>query len=296
MKNLDLYRIFREVAYAGSFSEAARNLYISQPAVSQAIGQLEEELGRKLFARSRKGAHLTQEGRMLYEHVNAALGMLEAGEEQFERMRLLQEGKLAIGAGDTISEHFLLPYLKLFQEEYPGIALQVINRTSGEELELLKAGKIDVAFVNLPLEDGEIEVSECMQIHDRFVASEKYFLLKDQTLTLSQVAGLHLVMLETLANSRRYVDRFFQDHGVTLKPEIELGAHDLMVEFARMGIGVACVTEEFAGEYLDNGELFALKLEKEIPPRGIGICTLAGRIPSFALETFKNLFNRTRPD
>ena len=287
MVDLELYRVFCEVARAGSFSQAARGLYITQSAVSQAIRQLENQLARSLFVRGRRGAVLTAEGNMLYEHIAPALGMIHTGEERLERMRKLQEGELSIAANDTLSEHFLLPFLERFHASYPNVRIQVVNRTSGQAAALLRSGNVDLALANLPLPDADdIEAVECMAVNDVFVASEKFAELRGRSLNPQELAACPLVMLERLSNSRRYVDEFFLKNGVRLAPEIELGAHDLLLEFAAIGLGVACVIREFAQSRFLGGRLFELQLAKPVPERAVGLCTLKGMTPSFAAEQF----------
>lgn len=284
--NLELYRVFREVALSGSFSQAAQRLFITQSAVSQSVAQLERQLDRKLFTRSRRGVALTPEGKVLCEHVSTALNAITLGEEKLERMRHLQEGELSIGAGDTISAHYLLPYLEQFHSSHPQIRLKVVNRTSGQAAALLKSGAIDLAFVNLPLDEPELAITQCMRVHDIFVASPKFAHLAGRKLGADELADYCLIMLETLSNSRRYVDDFFLRQGVRINPEIELGAHDLLLDFARIGLGIACVTQEFSTTYLQSGSLFALELKTPIPARSIGLCSLASATPSFAAEAF----------
>lgn len=287
MVDLELYRVFCAVADAGSFSQAARELYITQSAVSQTVRQLEGQLSRPLFVRGRRGAALTAEGKTLYEHIAPALTMIRTGEERLERMRQLREGELTIGANDTLSEHFLLPYLERFHAGYPGVRIRVVNRTSRQAIALLRSGKLDLALTNLPLTDvDDVETTECMQVHDVFVASEKFSALRGKKMALQELAACPLVMLERLSNSRRYIDEFFLQSGVQLAPEIELGAHDLLLEFAVIGLGVACVIREFAQEHLKSGKLFELELASPAPPRAVGLCTLKGMTPSFAAERF----------
>ena len=286
---LELYRVFEKVALEGSFSKAAKELFITQSAVSQSIFQLEAQLGQPLFVRSKGGAVLTPAGVTLLEHISSALGLITAGEERLEKMRHLQAGELSIGASDTLSEHYLLPYLELFHSTYPEIKLKVINRTSGQAVALLKSGKIDLAFVNLPLNEPELNITPCLAVHDIFVASLKYAHLREHPLSPKELSESHIIMLETISNSRRYVDEFFLEQGVRLEPEIELGAHDLLLEFARIGLGVSCVIEEFCGRYLESGELFALPLKRPVPPRFVGLCRLAGVSPSISAEAFMRL-------
>ncbi|HOF94710.1 MAG TPA: LysR family transcriptional regulator, partial [Clostridia bacterium] len=143
--DLELYRVFCTAARCGSLSHAARELYISQPAVSQAMRRLEESLGCSLFTRTSRGITLTSEGKMLYSYADKAVRLLYAAEDKLNRMQTLQSGGLMIGASDTLCQFFLLPYLKRFHYEYPEVQLQVTNRTTPETIELLKIGKVDIA-------------------------------------------------------------------------------------------------------------------------------------------------------
>ena len=223
---------------------------------------------------------------MLYSYADKAVSLISAAEDKLNRMRTLQSGGLMIGASDTLWQFFLLPYLEKFHSQYPEVQLQVTNRTTPETVELLKIGKVDIALVNLPIEDSALSVRECLQVHDVFVASERFAHLKDQPVTLEALSREPLVLLEQASNSRKYLDDFCGLSGITLHPEIELGAHSLLVEFARIGLGIACVTREFAADALKHGELFELTLEKPMPPRAIGLISLEGVPLSAAADRF----------
>ena len=292
MAQLDLYRVFRQVAHSGSFSAAARELYISQPAVSQAIAQLEQGLGHPLLIRGRRGIRLTPEGEMLLGYVDAGLDMLAAGEEKLLRLEQLQEGELSIGASDAVSAHYLLPLLARFKASYPGVRLQVWNRTTQQALHLLRSGRVDMAFVNLPCQQEDLEIRECTAVHDVFVASPasaRFAPLSRTALTPEELARQPLVMLERQSLSRVYVDDFFLSQGVKLVPEIELGAHDLLLEFAQVGLGVACVIQEFSRRPLESGALFQLPLVVPVPVRGVGLCTVKNHPVSAASRRFAQL-------
>lgn len=274
--DLELYRVFCTVARCGSLSHAARELYISQPAVSQAMRRLEDSLSCSLFTRTSRGITLTSEGRMLYSYADKAVSLVTAAEDKLNRMRTLQSGGLMIGASDTLCQYFLLPYLERFHAEYPEVQLQVTNRTTPETVELLKIGKVDIALVNLPVEDDALCVRECLTVHDVFVAADRFEHFKGQKISLDMLAREPLVLLEQASNSRKYLDAFAAHQGVTLHPEIELGAHSLLVEFARIGLGIACVTSEFAKDHLAAGELFEVELDPPMPSRAIGLISLDG--------------------
>jgi DNA-binding transcriptional LysR family regulator len=272
--SLELYRIFDAAARTRSFSEAARELYISQSAVSQAVRQLESAAGTRLFIRSGRGTELTAEGRLLSGYVSSALALIGQGENRLQELRELSEGELRIGAGDTAARWFLLPAIQSFHEAYPNIVLKMTNRTSTETLALLRAGRIDVGFVNLPLEAEGITFDSCMDIHDVFVAGEKFGRLRGRVLSPAELASYPLIMLEKRSNSRSYVDKYFLSRGVALQPQLELGAHHLLLDYAEIGLGIACVIREFSAHALGRGGMFELEQDEPVPGRAIGACWL----------------------
>ena len=283
---LELYRVFKEVAEAGNITAAAQTLFISQSAVSQSIKQLEAELQTRLFARNSRGVTLTADGRMLYEYVRSAMGLLETGEEKLSQSRDLQMGHLTIGASDTVTSQFLLPYLDRFHRQYPAIHIQIISGRSHKVLGLLQSGKVDIAFASTPQEGASLETFPCLATHSIFVAGAEYPCDFDHVYTLEEIARFPLILLERKASSRLYLEKYFLAHGVSLSPEIELGARSLLVDLARIGFGVAGVTREFVTAELESGAIRQLKTDFEIPPRSVDMCTLRDVPPSAATARF----------
>ncbi|WP_454053097.1 LysR family transcriptional regulator [Clostridium sp. Marseille-Q7071] len=274
INKLDLYKIFCQVAECESFSKASKILYMTQPAVSQAIMQLEKELDIRLFTRTPKGVNLTKEGQLLYEYTSSAINLISVGEKKLEEVKNLMVGDLQIGVGDTISRYFLLPFLEKFHSKYPNIKLKIINRTTLELCDMLKSGEIDIAIGNLPIKDSSLEIRKCIDIKDVFVCGEKYKEKLSEPISLEELAELPLILLETNSNSRLYVEKYMLSKGIKMKPEIELGSHELLLEFAKINLGISCVIKEFSQEYLKNGLLYEVRLTEEIPKRSIGICFL----------------------
>ena len=268
--NAELYRVFDEVAKAGTFSGAAAALGITQPAVSQAVRQLEDVLEAKLFLRSSRGVTLTQEGELLHGYVRSAMGLLREGEERLGKLRSLSAGEIRIGAGDTVSKWFLLPMIERYHRSFPDVKVSITNRTSDRTLELIRSGALDIGFVNMPISERGFIFEECFPVHDIFIAGERFSQLKDTPVTPEELARYPLIMLERASNSRRRVDRHFLSNGVALRPEIELGSHDLLSEYAKIGLGIACVTKEFVD--LENSGLFEIKLTNPVPRRSIAVC------------------------
>lgn len=288
---LELYRVFREVAEENSISAAARNLYISQSAVSQSIRQLEDQLGVRLFARGPRGVALTGEGRLLYDYVRSAMSLLQNGEDKISQTRALLMGELVIGSSDTVTKCYLLPYLQRFHREYPAIRLKVMNGTSYEVLEMLHSGQVDIAFASTPEEHTNLNLLHCLDTHNIFIASSDYDCSFDRIYTLNELSRFPLILLERKSSARRFLEKFFVQNGITLKPEIELGSHDLLVYLAQIGLGVACVTREFVLPALAEGSIRELRTSPSIPGRSVSVCTLRDVTPTPAAEQFLRSFS-----
>ena len=186
---LELYRVFKEVAEVGNITAAAQALYISQSAVSQSIKQLEHDLQTRLFARNSRGVTLTAEGQMLYEYVRSAMGLLETGEEKLSQTRELQMGKLIIGASDTVTSQFLLPYLDSFHKQHPAIHIQIVSGRSHKVLGLLRSGKVDIAFASTPTDTSSLDIHPCFSTHAIFVAGAEYPCDFDHVYSLEEIAA-----------------------------------------------------------------------------------------------------------
>jgi DNA-binding transcriptional LysR family regulator len=293
ISKLDLYKVFCMVGKRESFSKAAKDLYMTQPAVSQAIRQLERELDTRLFNRTPKGVSLTHEGSLLFEYVHSAINLIEVGEEKILEFKNLTTGELKIGVGDTISRYFLLPYLEDFHNKYPNIKFKIVNGTTLEICSQLKSGEVDIAVCNLPIDDPSLELRPCFDIQDTFVCGEKYKNILSKPLGLHELIKWPLIFLEPKSNSRKYVEDYILSKGIRISPEFELGSHELLLEFAKINLGVACVTKEFSLEYLNKGLVYEVKLTEEIPKRSIGVCYLKSVPLSRASTRFvKNLENR----
>lgn len=283
---LDLYKVFCQVVKNESFSKAAKDLYMTQPAVSQSIMQLERELDIRLFNRTPKGVSLTNEGTLLFDYINSAMNLIKIGEEKIVEFQNLTIGELKIGAGDTISKYYLIPFLEKFHKRYPNIKFKIINSTTLELCSLIKSGDIDIAICNLPIEDPSIESKSCLEVKDIFVCGEKYKNLCEEEIYLQDIANYPLIFLEPNSNSRKYVEKFMLSNGIKISPEFELGSYDLLLEFAKINLGLACVVKEFSKEYLEDGTLYEVKLKEEIPKRSIGVCYLNSVPMSIASTKF----------
>lgn len=295
MVNLELYKVFYTVAKCGSLTKAAEELYISQPAVSQAIKQLETQLGGQLFNRTHKGMELTETGgKQIFDTVEKALKLFDEAEKKYLELKDTATGVIRICASDTVSTHFLLPFIKEYHEKYPEVNLILENGTSQETIELLKNNKGDVGFVNLPVDDRDINlVDTVMHLHDTFVASDKFSSLKDKIVDLKTLQDYPLLMLELSSATRQAIVSFAHSQGVHLHPEIELSSLELMTSFAKNGIGIACIPKEFVKhELTEEKSLFEIKTNPNLPTRAIGLAVPKDVELTFAVKEFVNMIKR----
>ncbi len=266
--NLEYYKVFYHVATELSITGAAKRLCISQPAVSQAMKQLEQELGIELFTRRAKGVSLTRAGTLLFSYIGEGYETILAGEKQLEKMMNLEYGEVRIGASDMTLQFYLLPYLERFHQLYPEIKVTVTNAPTPQTIDHLNQGRIDFGVVTMPVEvDSQFDIFQVRKIQDVFVAGDKFRKLEGLTLSYDALMDLPLICLEGKTSTRSYVEDFLHTMNIEVKPEFELATSDMIVQFTMRNLGVGCVVEDFALKQLENGELFELQFEEDIPKR-----------------------------
>lgn len=297
-QNLSSYWIFYTVANAGNISKAAKELYISQPAISKSIQKLEESLNCKLFSRSSRGVILTEEGSLLYDHVREAFETLGAGEEKLKRSIELGVGHLKIGVSSTLCKYMLLPYLKEFIRRYPHISISINCQSTNDTLKLLDDNKIDIGLIGKPDNLKNINFYFLENIEDTFVATSEYIhnlnmrgIKNDEILENST-----LMLLDKNNMSRKYIDDYFQDNEITIADSIDISNMDLLIDFAKIGVGIACVIKSFVSKELEDGCLVEIPLSIPIHQREVGFAYKDNIKPSKSLETFINFYKQYKPE
>lgn len=265
--NYELYKVFFYVAKTLSFSEASKRLFISQSAVSQSVKVLEKKLGQTLFVRSTKKVQLTPEGEILFKHIEPALNLIRKGENQLLEANSLNGGQLRIAASDTICRYFLVPYLNKFHSAYPNVHIKVTNSTSIECARILENGQVDFIITNFP-NSGLSNTQNTRMIrefHDVFVANEGHFPMKGKKVSLQELQTCPIMMLDRKSTTSEFLHNLFQKSHLDLVPEIELSSNDLLIDLARIGLGIAFVPDFCipAGEK----QLYVLDLEEKLPAR-----------------------------
>lgn len=273
--NFELYKVFYYVAKELNFSTASARLFISQSAVSQSIKTLEKKMQCRLFVRNTKQVKLTPEGEILHRHIEQAFNFIKAGERGINEIQTLHKGEVRLGASDTICKYYLLPYFEKFHREFPQVKIHITNRTSPKCIELLKNGSVDAVVVNIPGSVGgkNLSVKKIKTVRDVFIAGRNFGRLQGQAISIKDLQSYPLLMLEKNTATRAFIDNFLAASGISITPEIELESVDLLIEMAKIGLGISFVGEDFVQDELARNEIFILQIKEKIPPRSLGVIT-----------------------
>ena len=287
--NYELYKVFYHVANTLSFSEASKQLFISQSAVSQSIKVLEKKLNQTLFLRSTKRVQLTPEGEILLKHIEPAMNLIKSGENQLLEANSLNGGQLRIGASDTICRYYLIPFLKDFHHTYPNIHIKVTNQTSIECAKLLENGQVDFCITNYPNSgfSNSQNVRVVREFQDVFVANQDFFPLKNKEISLKELQEQPILMLDRKSTTSEFLHSMFQKHQLDLVPEIEISSNDLLIDLARIGLGIAFVPDYCIPEQDRN--LFVVRLDETLPTRQMVVAYNENLPLSRAAEAFMNI-------
>ncbi len=293
MVNLDLYRVFYTVAKCGSLTRAAEELYISQPAVSQSIKQLENQLGVSLFNRTHRGMELSEQGgKLIFKEVENALKLLYEAETRIAEMKESATGTIRIGASDTIFEYFLADKIVDYHERFPAVKIELLADFTPDTIEKLKANRCDVAFVNLPIEiDPELRLEESgARLNDIFITGDRFSSLAGREVSLETLKNYPLIFMNKNTVARRALNNFFLSVGVELVPSIEVGSWDLMKRFVARGMGIGVIPKEYVGREFEEKTLFEVKTDPVLPVRSVGLLLPKDRAISYALHSFIEYF------
>ena len=299
-QNLNLYHIFVTVARCRNISGAARALYISQPAISKAISRLEQNLNTTLFLRSSRGVKLTEAGELLYRQVESAFYAISQGEQQLKKMQELGMGHLSIGASSTLCKYVLLPYLRTFTEENPHIQISISCQSTWQTVQELENGSVDIGLIGENDRMDKLSFFPVQEIEDIFVCTGSYLANLKERAGLSASASVRdilaastLMLLDKGNITRQYMDKYLALEGIETAQTLEVTSMDLLIDFARIGLGIACVIRSFVSEELKQGRLISLPLPAAIPARRIGFAVLKNAPVSPALQ---KLLDRVAPE
>ena len=286
--NYEYYRIFYYVAKYKNMTQAAAALMSSQPNVTRTIRQLERNLSCILFERTARGVELTEEGRILYSYVSAACEQIEAGEREITARLALDEGSVTIGASEKALHLFLFEKLKSFHSMYPGIRLKITNQTTPQAVRAISTGVVDFSVVTTPVDfASNVNMYELMSFQEIPVAGNQYVHLKNEKMSASDFAALPLICMDSDTSTYRFYRELFLKFGVEFIPDIEVATSDMVMPMVKNNLGVGFIPEVIAKEYVEEGSIFPIESEIEIPERQVCMITDKGRYMSAAADRLR---------
>ena len=288
--NLDLYKTFYYVAKNNNITQAANELMISQPAVSKAIKTLERDLDTPLFNRNKDGVSLNTAGELLYNKIKKAMELIISAEEDLDSLNNLEQGTINIGAGNTIMQRFLMPYIKEFHNRYPNINVIVHTVVTDELIKRAQVGLVDIVFTHLPNDiPNNFEVKKVKELHDILVVNNNST-YKDKLITKKDLNKLPLILLPFKASNRKNFNKFCSTNNIVINPLMEIG-NDLIIEdCAQNGLGVGLVVKEYVQSKLDNNELFELNKSFNFEPKYLVYLIDPKRKNNILIQKFIELF------
>lgn len=279
--NFELYKVFYEVANAKSISKGAENLMISQPAVTMSIKTLEDELGGKLFTRTPKGVILTNEGQELYNYIKEGMTYFINGTNKFNSLKNLEEGIINIGSTTTISENYLMKYLKSFHDKYPKIKINIINDLTDNLIKDLRNGSLDIVITAIPeYKINDLEIHKISTLHDIFVSNKK-----EKFNSIKDLLKEEILLQQKPSVTRTNFDKFIKENNLETNIKMEVVSHNLLVNLIENSFGIGLVTKEFVHDKI-NKTLFEVELKEQIPNRALGYIIKKDIYPTFVTKNF----------
>lgn len=264
--DLELYRVFYVVAKNKHMTKASEELCISQPAISQSIKKLEDQLGGTLFIRSNKGMELTSEGKMFFDYVKGALELINNAENEFTSFKDLSKGEIKIGASTTLTKLVLMDTIKNFHHDFPNININITNDLTSNLIIDLQKGKLDfVIFNEGSVKETNISLEKIKDLKQGFVYNSEYF--KDNIKSLEELNNYPLILQKKESNSRKFLDNYTLKNNILLIPKTEVVSQDLVLEFTNAGLGIGFGIINLANRNIP--QLKELKINKDIPTNNI---------------------------
>lgn len=283
--NFEYYKVFYYVAKFGAISKAAEKLCVSQPAISQLIKKLEEQLGTNVFYRGRDGITLTEEGKKLYTWIENSVMTLENVNKQFGKYATLEEGTIRIRTGNTVAKEVLYRPLAKFMKKYPNIKFEITNGSNKESMKWLSQGELDIVLMNLPIENiwTNVEIIEGSEKEFIFVMSKKFRMKYNVEINeFNDLKKYKLLLPRKIAPARKILESIYEE-AKDIEGENQISSEDIKVELAKNDCGIAFIEKFLIEEELETGKLIEIKLPKKIVAK-TGIATMDKSNISFATK------------
>ena len=286
-------RAFVAIAESGTFTAGALRVHVTQAAISMQIRQLETEIGAKVFVRAPRHVILTEAGEQLLRRARHILREHDAALDEIAELAGAERGRLRIGSASAMVLTEQLPaILKELRKQHPAADIAVTSGTSEVLVDQILAGEVDVAFVSLPVDVRGIKTERLSQDQLVAIASPRHKLSKQKTISAYTLAGERLILGERGGNTRRLIDQFFAQAGVTLRVAMELSRQQAIKRMVEEDMGVGIVPLQSVKEEVEKGKLIRWWIEGAQINWELGIAQLSNGYDSPIMQKFVSLAHR----
>jgi len=294
---IEQLRYFNTVAETGGFTLAARKLLLTQPAVSNQIRKLEEDLGQKLFERQGRQVRLTRAGEILYVHTRKIFQQLREAEGILEDLKSLETGSLSLGTVDVVSIYVLPQIFRDFHEKYPRVEISIEVDNSTNISRGVLEGEFDLGFVTLPVEESNLISIPIYQDRMLVIAPVGHPLATKNTVSLADLEQATLIIYKKGSVTRKIIEGVFEEDGRTLMPDMEIDRPEAMKRLVEAGLGVSILPEMSVIKELEEGTLISLPTGKVCFQRQLGLIYRKGQFFSQSAAAFLDILkNAIQPD
>jgi DNA-binding transcriptional LysR family regulator len=283
--DLHKLKIFHLVVNAGGFTNASRELYLSQSTVSHHIKQLEEELGCQLFLRAGKRVVPTDAGQLLREHCEKIFQDVKNAEMSIRELAGLQKGRVRFGTGSTTLIYQLPPVLEMYQARYPNIELIVVSEITDLILRDVQDQKLDLGLVMLPVEANDLQVEPLCYEELKVAIPARYPLAHKSALSVKDISQLRFILYERKTVMRRLIDNFFAGLGVVPQIAMVMENIEAIKSLIGAGLGASVLPVHAVGDEAADKKVRLMRVQKHPLHRQLGLVTLkSGYVPNAVRE------------
>ena len=290
--NFEYYKAFYYVAKYENLTKAASVLKTSQPAVTRTIHNLENDLGCRLFTRSKKGMTLTPEGHTFYKYVAAGCAQFFKGENDLSNLISLENGTIYISATETALHCYLFEAMGEFNQKYPNVHFKVLNNSTMDSVNAVKEGKVDLAFVSTAFSVGKPLKRKILQNYQEIlIGGSRYRELQGRKVPLQELSTYPWISLTAEALTRTFLNEYFEKHGLRFSPDMELATTDMILPAVKHNLGIGFIPEEFARAEIESGNVFEINVEEALPERSVILIYDTEYPQSIASKEFQKFLN-----
>lgn len=290
--NFEYYKAFYYVAKYENLTKAASVLKTSQPAVTRTIHNLENDLGCRLFTRSKKGMTLTPEGHTFYKYVAAGCAQFFKGENDLSNLISLENGTIYISATETALHCYLFEAMGEFNQKYPNVHFKVLNNSTMDSVNAVKEGKVDLAFVSTDFSIGKPLKRKILQNYQEIlIGGSRYRELQGRKVPLQELSTYPWISLTAEALTRTFLNEYFEKHGLRFSPDMELATTDMILPAVKHNLGIGFIPEEFARAEIESGNVFEINVEEALPERSVILIYDTEYPQSIASKEFQKFLN-----